>query len=143
MADEPCRRFKSCLSLGDETVPVPTDISQTDRSTIMKTRNKVFSALALGLALAAGVSVAAPQRAAMPTMQHEAVRDLAAAKISLVRAIEIAERHVGGRATSADLGRELGRVVFEVEVVARDNTVHEVKVDGVSGAVISSRVDND
>lgn len=114
----------------------------------MKIRNKVLSlsVLALGSALAvSGISMAAPQRAAshMQALQHEAVRDLASAKISLSRAIEIAERHVGGRATSADLDIERGRAVFDVEVVARDNTVYEVKVDAVNGEVISSRVDHD
>ncbi|MDO4709574.1 MAG: PepSY domain-containing protein [Pseudomonadota bacterium] len=106
----------------------------------MKHSKKIISAWVLGLALAAGgVAVAAPQ-----VIQHEAVAELARAKISLVRAIEIAEAHInGGRAASAELDVELGRAVFDVKVVARDNTVYEVEIDGSNGRVISSRIDRD
>lgn len=73
--------------------------------------------------------------------ENDAIADLAAAKISLTEAIRIAEAHVGGRATSAELEVEGKRVVFEVEVVGGRSQVMEVTVDAVTGRVLASQQD--
>lgn len=73
--------------------------------------------------------------------ENDAIADLAAARISLIEAIWIAEAHVGGRATSAELEAEDHQVVFEVEVVGGQNEVMEVTVDAVSGRVLASEPD--
>lgn len=72
--------------------------------------------------------------------EQNEVRALAQAKISLVQAIETAERHAGGKATSARLEDEDGKVVYEVEVIGSDKAT-QVKVDSRDGKVLSARAD--
>lgn len=69
------------------------------------------------------------------------------AKVSLVEAIDAAERHVNGEAASADHepSGKPGAWVYDIEVVTLSK-FFEVKVDPTSGAVLSSsedRADND
>lgn len=74
--------------------------------------------------------------------KQETLAELAAAKITLVQAVAAAEQHLpGGRAVQADLDTQQGKTVFEVDVVASDNQIHEVVVDATSGAVLHSKVD--
>lgn len=113
----------------------------------MKIHNRILSLAALAT-LGIGVVNAAPQHAQHQQhgpRAHEAVTELAKARISLTQAIAAAEAHVPGRgrATKAELDVKLGKAVFEVEVVAGNNSVHEVDVDGVTGRVLSSRIDHD
>lgn len=71
--------------------------------------------------------------------QNEALND-PAAKISLSRAISIAEGFSKGRATRAEYERSERGWVYDVEVVGA-NKVFDVKVDASTGAVISSAED--
>jgi uncharacterized membrane protein YkoI len=62
------------------------------------------------------------------------------ASVDLTQAIAAAEQHVGGKASSAEFERELGKSVYEIEVI-KDQTVTEVHVDAASGKVISAIVE--
>ena len=44
---------------------------------------------------------------------------------------------------NAELEAKKGKVQFEVEVVAPDKSVHEVKVDATTGKVLSSKLDEE
>lgn len=103
-------------------------------------RKTVIPALviaAVGVATAAGWAFANQAGGT----ENDAVADLAAARISLTQAVSAAEAHAAGRATRAELERERGATVFEVEVVTADSKVFDVKVDAVDGRVLSSKPD--
>lgn len=97
--------------------------------------------LALPFAIAAALATGGVALAQPKSGENDAVTDLAKARISLVQAIGTAERHAGGRATGAELGSEDGVTAFEVEVVAANRSVHEVKVDATSGKILSMKAD--
>ncbi len=63
------------------------------------------------------------------------LRLLEEAKISLTEAIQIAEKHVGGKAIEADLDRENGKAVYDVSVIKAESE-HEVRLDAVTGDVL-------
>jgi uncharacterized membrane protein YkoI len=104
---------------------------------IMTTRNITLSLLAFTAVLATGAGVAYASGA----NENDALADLAKARVTLVQAVGTAEKHVGGRATQAELETEKGQTAYEVEVVAANRTVHDVKIDAVSGKVLSSTID--
>ena len=102
-------------------------------------RNLMIPALAVafGVATAAGLAVAQQSGGS----DNDAVTDIARAKITLSQAVGAAEAQAAGRATKAELESENGAVVFNVEVVAADNKVFDVKVNAVDGKVLSSTQD--
>lgn len=57
--------------------------------------------------------------------------------IGIPRAVAIAERHIQGRATDADLEREKGQTYYEVEV-ARGGKPYEVRIDARTGRVLAT-----
>ncbi len=59
-----------------------------------------------------------------------------AAKISMTQAVNVAEQHVGGKATRVEFERHKGLSVFDIEVV-KGKKVMDVKVDSMNGKVIS------
>lgn len=59
-------------------------------------------------------------------------------KISLVEAIQIAERHKGGRAYEASLDDDSFSPEYEVDV-AVDDTSYELTIDGITGEVSKVR----
>lgn len=63
-----------------------------------------------------------------------------AAKISMTQAVTTAEQHVGGKAARAEYERHKGQWVFDVEVV-KGKKVMDVKIDPISGKVISAAED--
>lgn len=65
---------------------------------------------------------------------------LAQAKITLSQAITAAEQHVGGKASSAGIEDENGKIVYGVEIVGGGKST-DVKVDIATGQVLSARVD--
>lgn len=67
---------------------------------------------------------------------------LAEAKISLTEAIALAEKHLGGKATSASIDDDSFTPTFEVSVT-KDGKLFDVQVDGVKGTVTGSREDLD
>lgn len=70
------------------------------------------------------------------------VKMLSEAKISLVQAIEIAEKSQGGKAIDAGIDDDSFTPTFEVSV-AKDGKVYDVRVDGVKGTVTDTREDAD
>ena len=93
--------------------------------------------VAAGMATAGGLAFARQKGG----MENNAVADLAKAKISMNQAVAAAETQAGGKATKAELEGERGALVFNVEVVAADNKVVDVKVDANDGKVLSSKPD--
>lgn len=76
---------------------------------------------------------AAPSREAAP----------AGARISFAEAVSRVERlHPGGRVKKVELERDFGRLYYEVDVVLPDYREYDVKIDAVSGEVISNRWDD-
>ena len=72
----------------------------------------------------------------------EDARALADAKITLTEAIAAAEAHTNGKAFEAQIEDDSFSPEFEVGIVT-GNTVYEVRVNGETGEVISSREDHD
>lgn len=65
-------------------------------------------------------------------------------QISMERAIAIAQKHVkGGRVKKAERDVEMGRLVYEIEIVTRDRKEYDIKVDAITGKIVSSRMDWD
>lgn len=64
------------------------------------------------------------------------------AKISLVDAIHAAEQHQGGRAFEASLDDDSFTPTYEVSLLAEEK-LYDVRIDAVSGAVLSTREDKD
>ncbi|MDA8107992.1 MAG: PepSY domain-containing protein [Betaproteobacteria bacterium] len=102
----------------------------------MRSRKTVILGAVAAVALASSLVYAA---SGMNEEQNDAAA-LAQAKISLVQAIAAAEQHVGGKAASAQLEDENGRLVYGVEVI-RDGTASDVKVDIAEGKVLSVQSD--
>lgn len=73
---------------------------------------------------------------------REDMRALEGAKISLVDAINTAEKHQGGRAYDASIDDDSFQPAYEVGII-KDNRVYDVRIDAVSGSVIGSREDID
>ena len=110
--------------------------------TIAKNRMNIMT---LGVALLlAGATTSSmfPSSAFAAKDTAKDVQRLAEAKISLVDAIGIAEKHIGGKAIDADLDSDFGKVVYDVSVI-KDTTEHEVRIDAITGDVIGSQVDKD
>lgn len=61
--------------------------------------------------------------------------------ISLSQAVGVAEQHVHGRATRAELEQTRHGPAYDVEVVTASSAVFDVAVDAASGKVLSSKVD--
>lgn len=93
---------------------------------------------AAGVATAGGLAYAQP---ASGVVVHEAVADLAKAKLTLEQAVALAQDHAKGKATKAELESKRGSTYYEVEVVAADNQVFDVKIDAIEGKVLSSKLD--
>lgn len=68
------------------------------------------------------------------------VQEMEKAKITLVEAINIAEKSATGKAISAKLKNSKQGLMYKVDVMDSDKK-YEVKVDALSGAVISSNLD--
>jgi uncharacterized membrane protein YkoI len=68
-----------------------------------------------------------------------AFTQLAASSMTLVGAIEAAEKAVGGRAVKAALKSRYGAMVFEARVI-KGWTAHQVLVDPASGKVVTGPV---
>lgn len=66
---------------------------------------------------------------------------IASAKVSLTQAVTTAEQHVGGKAARAEYEHHKGQWVFDVEVV-KGKQVIDVKVDPISGKILSAIEDN-
>ena len=65
---------------------------------------------------------------------------LAASKISFAEAIAIAEKHVQGKATRAELEDEAGKFAYQIEVLQGDRLT-DVTIDSRDGKVLSAKAD--
>ncbi|WP_084398210.1 PepSY domain-containing protein [Henriciella aquimarina] len=90
----------------------------------------------------AALLVGGTATAGLAMADTEDARALADAKITLTEAIEAAEAHTNGKAYEAQIEDDSFSPEFEVGIVA-DNTVYEVRVNGETGEVLSSREDHD
>ena len=89
-----------------------------------------------------GILASAMLTPAFAFADKEEMAMLAEAKISLTDAIALAEKHVGGKATSASIEDDSFTPTFEVSVT-KDGKLFDVQIDGVKGAVTGSREDLD
>ncbi|GAA4069658.1 PepSY domain-containing protein [Nonomuraea soli] len=68
----------------------------------------------------------------------EAKAELSAVKLSMTQAVEKARQAVPGKpVVTAQLEQDDGRTLWEVELIGEDRVVGEVKVDAVTGAVVT------
>lgn len=58
---------------------------------------------------------------------------IATAKVTLEEAIRHALQSVPGKAVEAEIGKEDGRIVYEVEIIDQKNQTQKVYVDAQSG----------
>ena len=73
--------------------------------------------------------------------EQEGEDEMLTAPVTIGRAVDAAVARTPGYANSAELENENGTIVWSVDVVSQDGKKFEVKVNGTSGAVISSQVD--
>lgn len=66
----------------------------------------------------------------------EAVEMAAAAKVTIDQAIKTASEKVSGKVIEAELEKEHGKLVWEIEIVTAEHRLMEVYVDAETGAVI-------
>lgn len=103
-------------------------------------KNKVLSVLCYCLFMLACM-VLITTSAAHASDKEEIVM-LEKSKISLTEAIAIAEKHVSGKALSAEIEDDSFEPTFSVSVT-KDHKVFDVMVDGLKGTVQSVREDID
>jgi uncharacterized membrane protein YkoI len=96
-------------------------------------RNKVIS-LVVVIALGAGAAAFAAQNG-----ENDAV-EIRNAKLSLVDAVGIAQRHASGQASRAEFENTKQGWVYDIEVVS-GRKVLDVRVDAIKGTVLSSSED--
>ena len=77
---------------------------------------------------------------AVQALNNDALAAASAAKISLPQAISIAEQHIAGKATRANLEQHKGLLSYDVEVL-NDTKIFDVRIDAVKGTIISSNED--
>lgn len=65
------------------------------------------------------------------------------ATVTIDQAIKTASEKVPGTVVEAELEREHGKTVWEVEVLGADGHVTEVHIDAATGAVISTEAKKD
>lgn len=106
-------------------------------------KNNKMNIMTLGVALllaGATTSSLINSRSAQASEIAKDLRLLDEAKISLTAAIEIAEKHVGGKAIEADLDRENGKAVYDVSVIKAQKE-YDVRLDAVTGEVLRVKED--
>jgi uncharacterized membrane protein YkoI len=73
--------------------------------------------------------------------ENDASVDLAKAKVSLVQAVQTAQTQTSGQATRAELDSEHGGLAYSIEVVDAKQQALDVRVDAISGKVLSRQPD--
>ena len=105
------------------------------------TMKKTLISTALAAATIAGVTSIAGFVYADKISQAEQAA-LTNAEIDLVAAITLAEEHVEGQVIEAELEREDGAYVYEIEIAVADG-VQELLLDPSSGEILSNTLDID
>ncbi|GJL77738.1 MAG: hypothetical protein NPINA01_07270 [Nitrospinaceae bacterium] len=76
--------------------------------------------------------------------ESENVEAVTQAKVSLNKAIEIALQQIPGNVVSVEFENDDGQTVWEVEVLAKNSEVNELKIDANSGEILKhEKEDND
>lgn len=96
----------------------------------MSTYLKSIAALTITMAIGTAIPAA--------YADAEDIEALAKAKISLIDAIEIAQKAKGGKASEAGIDDDCATPQYEVTIV-RDNTEYEVRVHAVTGELLRIR----
>lgn len=94
----------------------------------------LFVAIAIAVAMGAGAAAVAAQHG-----ENDAVA-IGNAKVTLVDAVGIAQRHASGQASRAEFEHGKQGWVYDVEVVSGAK-VFDVRVDAANGTVLSSAED--
>ncbi|MCU7967296.1 MAG: PepSY domain-containing protein [gamma proteobacterium symbiont of Bathyaustriella thionipta] len=63
------------------------------------------------------------------------------AKISLEQALEIARNAVPGKAAKIEYSTDDGQAVWEIEMVSRNQNVHDIEINASTGKVIKQKID--
>lgn len=74
---------------------------------------------------------------------RDSVRAMQDAKISLIEAIQAAEKDQQGKAFDASIDDDSFRPSYEVSVIKADGKIFDVQVDAVDGKIIGAREDLD
>ena len=74
---------------------------------------------------------------------HEEGKGLLTAKLSMEEAITKAKAQFPGQVLEAELEREHGQVVYEIEIASTTGVVTEITVDAQSGELLSSKIEDD
>jgi uncharacterized membrane protein YkoI len=74
---------------------------------------------------------------AVNSLGRDATLTIENAKIGMAQAVTTAERYVGGKAIHAEFERHKQKSTFDIEVV-KDKIIMKVKIDPMSGEVLSS-----
>jgi len=96
----------------------------------------IVAMLICGVALTWGLALSSER-----TQEHGT--ELLAAKLSMVEAIAAAKKQFPGQVLEAELEREDGQRVYEIEIASTTGVVTEIKVDAQSGDVLSSKIEDD
>jgi uncharacterized membrane protein YkoI len=90
----------------------------------------------LALALAVGTVLTVGQAWAL----FESNKTLSdQARISMIDAIKTAEKKFPGKPVEVKMGKDEGRVVYEVAVIDKNNKEHWVYVDAQNGSIVESK----
>lgn len=102
----------------------------------MKTYKKNMMSVAIALLLSGATLSSAKASNA------EDLKSLDNANITLIEAINIAEKDQNGTAIEADLDQESGKTVYDVTVV-KNKKFYDLRIDAVSGDVLHVKEDKD
>lgn len=85
-------------------------------------------------------TVAAPEAEAEKSEADEAAEKgalAAAATVSIEQAVQVGIATHPGKVIEAELEREEGRVVWDLEIVTADGSITELAIDASSGAIVA------
>ena len=93
------------------------------------------------LVVVTGIAMAGEFLLDQPGLRSQAaIAALDRTQSPLAQAITLAEHHVHGRASSAELESARGAVIADVSVVTPDRKHFEVKVNAIDGTIVSSKL---
>ena len=99
---------------------------------------RIITTVIAGAVLALSLSIGASPSWAI----FETKAELASmAQITMDKAVEIALRKIPGKAVEAEIEKEDGRAVYEIEIIDTTNTKRKVHVDARTGDVVKAKKD--
>ena len=103
----------------------------------MKHLNKYIATVLI----TAGIAGTAYAAQAKEAEINDAIAATSAA-ITMHYAVDLALQKVPGTAVAAEFEDEDVRAVWEIEIVASNKSVHDLKIDATSGDVLQDRIDD-